>query len=182
MRLFTRIKIRLRKAKTMIYSDNIYCNYSHFYNALFNNKIKSVKQMRKILIKIIEKSYNKKIKTNKPAMTIFDEERHKVNVYWNEYFMRTILKLKYIFDEPKELCRKFRTEQRKYKQWDEYIDKFNEATASYSQLLTDKKYVYYLYIIRILDVKIIIYYNMNDKKLYTKKYKLQGDSLDNKKN
>ena len=43
MRLFTRIKIRLRKAKTMIYSDNIYCNYSHFYNALFNNKIKSVK-------------------------------------------------------------------------------------------------------------------------------------------
>ena len=88
----------------------------------------------------------------------------------------------YIFDEPKELCRKFRTEQRKYKQWDEYIDKFNEATASYSQLLTDKKYVYYLYIIRILDVKIIIYYNMNDKKLYTKKYKLQGDSLDNKKN
>ena len=124
MRLFTRIKIRLRKAKTMIYSDNIYCNYSHFYNALFNNKIKSVKQMRKILIKIIEKSYNKKIKINKPAMMIFDEERHKVNVYWNEYFMRTILKLKYIFDEPKELCRKFRTEQRKYKQWDEYIDKF----------------------------------------------------------
>ena len=115
-------------------------------------------------------------------MMIFDEERHKVNVYWNEYFMRTILKLKYIFDEPKELCRKFRTEQRKYKQWDEYIDKFNEATASYSQLLTDKKYVYYLYIIRILDVKIIIYYNMNDKKLYTKKYKLQGDLLDNKKN
>ena len=157
MRLFTRIKIRLRKAKPMIYSDNIYCNYSHFYNALFNNKIKSVKQMRKILIKIIEKSYNKKIKTNKPAMMIFDEERHKVNVYWNEYFMRTILKLKYIFDEPKELCRKFRTEQRKYKQWDEYIDKFNEATASYSQLLTDKK-------------------------LYTKKYKLQGDLLDNKKN
>ena len=182
MRLFTRIKIRLRKAKTMIYSDNIYCNYSHFYNSLFNNKIKSVKQMRKILIKIIEKSYNKKIKTNKPAMMIFDEERHKVNVYWNEYFMKTILKLKYIFDEPKELCRKFRTEQRKYKQWDEYIDKFNEATASYSRLLTDKKYVYYLYIIRILDVKIIIYYNMNDKKLYTKKYKLQGDLLDNKKN
>ena len=115
MGLFTSIKIRLRKAKTMIYSDNIYCNYSHFYNALFNNKIKSVKQMRKILIKIIEKSYNKKIKTNKPAMMIFDEERHKVNVYWNKYFMRTILKLKYIFDEPKELCRKFRTEQRKYK-------------------------------------------------------------------
>lgn len=72
MRLFTRIKIRLRKAKTMFYSDNIYCNYSHFYNAPFNNKIKSVKQMRKILIKIIEKSYNKKIKTNKPAMMIFD--------------------------------------------------------------------------------------------------------------
>ena len=47
-----------------------------FYNALFNNKIKSVKQMRKILIKIIEKSYNKKIKTNKHAMMIFDEERH----------------------------------------------------------------------------------------------------------
>ena len=177
MRLFTRIKIRLKKAKTMIYSDNIYCNYSHFYNALFNNKIKSVKQMRKILIKIIEKSYNKKIKTNKPAMMIFDEERHKVNVYWNEYFMRTILKLKYIFDKPKELCRKFRTEQRKYKQWNEYIDKFNETTASYSQLLTDKKYVYYLYIIRILDVYIIIYYNMNNKKLYTKKCKLKEEDL-----
>ena len=55
MRLFTRIKIRLRKAKTMIYSDNIYCNYSHFYNALFNNKIKSVQptntQSRNIIIK-----------------------------------------------------------------------------------------------------------------------------------
>ena len=66
MRLFTRIKIILRKAKIMIYSDNIYCNYSHFYNALFNNKIKSVKQMRKILIKIIEKTYNKKLKQINP--------------------------------------------------------------------------------------------------------------------
>lgn len=110
-------------------------------------------------------------------MMIFDEERHKVNVYWNEYFMRTILKLKYIWDKPKELCRKFKTEHRKYKQWDECIDKFNVATASYSQLSTDKEYVYYLYIIRILDMKIIIYYNMNNKKIYTKKYKLQGDSL-----
>ena len=177
MRLFTRIKIRLRKAKTMIYSDNIYCNYSHFYNALFNNKIKSVKQMRKILIKIIEKSYNKKIKTNKPAMMIFDEERHKVNVYWNEYFMRNILKLKDIWGEPRKLCRKFKKEHRKYNRWDEYIDKFNITTESYSQLSTDKEDVYYLYSIRILDAYIIIYYNMNNKKLYTKKCKLKEEDL-----
>ena len=73
------------------------------------------------------------------------------------------------------MCRKFKKEHRKYNQWDKYINKFNVTTESYSQLLTDKEDVYYLYSIRILDVNIIIYYNMNNKKLYTKKYKLKED-------
>lgn len=175
MGLFTYIKIILRKAKIMNYSDDIYRNYSYFYRALFDNKIKSVKQMKKILIKIIEKIYNKKIKVNEPAMMIFDKERHDIDIYWNEYFMRNILKLKDIWGEPRKLCRKFKKEHRKYNQWDKYINKFNVTTESYSQLLTDKEDVYYLYSIRILDVNIIIYYNMNNKKLYTKKYKLKED-------
>lgn len=175
MGLFTYIKIILRKAKIMNYSDDIYRNYSYFYRALFDNKIKSVKQMKKILIKIIEKTYNKKIKVNEPAMMIFDKERRDIDIYWNEYFMRNILKLKDIWDEPRKLCRKFKKEHRKYNRWDEYINKFNVTTESYSQLSTDKEYVYYLYSIRILDVNIIIYYNMNNKKLYTKKYKLKED-------
>ena len=40
----------------MIYSDNIYCNYSHFYNALFNNKIKSVKHIENSYTHIILKN------------------------------------------------------------------------------------------------------------------------------
>ena len=177
MGLFTCIKIRLRKIKIMNYSNDIYRNYSYFYRALFDNKIKSVKQMKKILIKIIEKTYNKKIKVNEPAMMIFDKERHDINVYWNEYFMRNILKLKDIWGEPRKLCRKFKKEHRKYNRWDEYIDKFNITTESYSQLSTDKEDVYYLYSIRILDAYIIIYYNMNNKKLYTKKCKLKEEDL-----
>jgi hypothetical protein len=135
--------------------------------------------MKKILIKMVEKSYNKTVNENKPAMIIYDKERHDVELYWNEYYMRNILKLKDVYDDARALCRKYRKENRKFKAWDEIINKFNDSTASYSQLLTDKGDVYYLYIIRILDVKIDIYYNMTKKKLYTKKRKINEDIYDN---
>jgi len=43
------------------------------------------------------------------------------------------------------------------------------------QLIDDSVNICYLYIIRIIDVKIIIYYDMNNKRLYTKKYKIKGE-------
>jgi hypothetical protein len=137
--------------------------------------------MKKILIKMIEKSYNKTIKEDKPAMIIYDKERHDVDIYWNEYFMRNVLQLKDIFDEPRKLCRQYRKEQRKYKDIDESIKSINDKTISYLQLMVGIDNIYYLYIIRILDVKIIIYYDMSNKRLYTKKYKIKGEKSNDKK-
>jgi hypothetical protein len=147
---------------------------------LFHNQIKDLKQMKKILIKMVEKSYNKTIKEDKPAMIIYDKERHDVELYWNEYFMRNVLQLKDIFDEPRKLCRQYRKEQRKYKDIDESIKSINDKTISYLQLMVGIDNVYYLYIIRILDVKIIIYYDMSNKRLYTKKYKIKGEKSNDK--
>jgi hypothetical protein len=140
---------------------------------LFHNQIKDLKQMKKILIKMVEKSYNKTIKEDKPAMIIYDKERRDVDIYWNEYFMRNVLQLKDIFDEPRRLCRQYRKEQRKYKDIDESIKSINDKTNSYMQLINESINICYLYIIRILDVKIIIYYDMNNKRFYTKKYKIK---------
>jgi hypothetical protein len=136
--------------------------------------------MKKILIKMVEKSYNKTIKEDKPAMIIYDKERHDVELYWNEYFMRNVLQLKDIFDEPRKLCRQYRKEQRKYKDIDESIKSINDKTISYLQLMVGIDNIYYLYIIRILDVKIIIYYDMSNKRLYTKKYKIKGEKNNDK--
>ena len=171
--LIRKIKHRFKMIFKSKYDNDIYCNYLHFYNMLFHNKIKDLKQMKKILIKMVEKSYNKTIKEDKPTMIIYDKERHDVELYWNEYFMRNVLQLKDIFDEPRKLCRQYRKEQRKYKDIDESIKSINDKTNSYMQLVNESINICYLYIIRILDVKIIIYYDMNNKRLYTKKYKIK---------
>ena len=85
--------------------------------------------VKKILIKMVEKSYNKTIKDNRLSMEIYDKERHNVDIYWNAYFMRNILQLKDIFDvEHKSLCRQYRKANRKYKDWDDIINKFNKST------------------------------------------------------
>ena len=173
--LIRKIKHRFKMIFKSKYDNDIYCNYLHFYNMLFHNQIKDLKQMKKILIKMVEKSYNKTIKEDKPAMIIYDKERHDVKLYWNEYFMRNVLQLKDIFDEPRKLCRQYRKEQRKYKDIDESIKSINDKTISYLQLMVGIDNIYYLYIIRILDVKIIIYYDMSNKRLYTKKYKIKGE-------
>ena len=173
--LIRKIKHRFKMIFKTKYDNDIYCNYLHFYNMLFHNQIKDLKQMKKILIKMVEKSYNKTIKEDKPAMIIYDKERHDVELYWNEYFMRNVLQLKDIFDEPRKLCRQYRKEQRKYKDIDESIKSINDKTISYLQLMVGIDNIYYLYIIRILDVKIIIYYDMSNKRLYTKKYKIKGE-------
>ena len=178
--LIRKIKHRFKMIFKSKYDNDIYCNYLHFYNMLFHNRIKNLKQMKKILIKMVEKSYNKTIKEDKPAMIIYDKERHDVELYWNEYFMRNVLKLKDIFDEPRKLCRQYRKEQRKYKDIDESIKSINDKTISYLQLMVGLDNIYYLYIIRILDVKIIIYYDMSNKRLYTKKYKIKGEKSNDK--
>ena len=178
--LIRKIKHRFKMIFKSKYDNDIYCNYLHFYNMLFHNRIKNLKQMKKILIKMVEKSYNKTIKEDKPAMIIYDKERHDVELYWNEYFMRNVLQLKDIFDEPRKLCRQYRKEQRKYKDIDESIKSINDKTISYLQLMVGIDNVYYLYIIRILDVKIIIYYDMSNKRLYTKKYKIKGEKSNDK--
>jgi len=178
--LIRKIKHRFKMIFKSKYDNDIYCNYLHFYNMLFHNQIKDLKQMKKILIKMIEKSYNKTIKEDKPAMIIYDKERHDVDIYWNEYFMRNVLQLKDIFDEPRRLCRQYRKEQRKYKDIDESIKSINNKTSSYLQLMVGLDNIYYLYIIRILDVKIIIYYDMSNKRLYTKKYKIKGEKNNDK--
>lgn len=178
--LIRKIKHRFKMIFKSKYDNDIYCNYLHFYNMLFHNQIKDLKQMKKILIKMVEKSYNKTIKEDKPAMIIYDKERHDVDIYWNEYFMRNVLQLKDIFDEPRRLCRQYRKEQRKYKDIDESIKSINDKTSSYLQLMVGLDNIYYLYIIRILDVKIIIYYDMSNKRLYTKKYKIKGEKNNDK--
>ena len=178
--LIRKIKHRFKMIFKSKYDNDIYCNYLHFYNILFHNQIKNLKQMKKILIKMVEKSYNKTIKEDKPAMIIYDKERHDIELYWNEYFMRNVLQLKDIFDEPRKLCRQYRKEQRKYKDIDESIKSINDKTISYLQLMVGIDNIYYLYIIRILDVKIIIYYDMSNKRLYTKKYKIKGEKNNDK--
>jgi len=178
--LIRKIKHRFKMIFKSKYDNDIYCNYLHFYNMLFHNRIKNLKQMKKILIKMVEKSYNKTIKEDKPAMIIYDKERHDIELYWNEYFMRNVLQLKDIFDEPRKLCRQYRKEQRKYKDIDESIKSINDKTSSYLQLMVGLDNIYYLYIIRILDVKIIIYYDMSNKRLYTKKYKIKGEKSNDK--
>lgn len=178
--LIRKIKHRFKMIFKSKYDNDIYCNYLHFYNMLFHNQIKNLKQMKKILIKMVEKSYNKTIKEDKPAMIIYDKERHDIELYWNEYFMRNVLQLKDIFDEPRRLCRQYRKEQRKYKDIDESIKSINDKTISYLQLMVGVDNIYYLYIIRILDVKIIIYYDMSNKRLYTKKYKIKGEKSNDK--
>lgn len=180
MYILRKIKHRFKMIFKTKYDNDIYCNYLHFYNMLFHNRIKDLKQMKKILIKMVEKSYNKTINENKPAMIIYDKERHDVELYWNEYFMRNVLQLKDIFDEPRKLCRQYRKEQRKYKDIDESIKSINDKTISYLQLMVGIDNIYYLYIIRILDVKIIIYYDMSNKRLYTKKYKIKGEKNNDK--
>ena len=178
--LIRKIKHRFKMIFKSKYDNDIYCNYLHFYNMLFHNQIKDLKQMKKILIKMVEKSYNKTVKEDKPAMIIYDKERHDVELYWNEYFMRNVLQLKDIFDEPRRLCRQYRKEQRKYKDIDESIKSINDKTISYLQLMVGIDNIYYLYIIRILDVKIIIYYDISNKRLYTKKYKIKGEKSNDK--
>ena len=179
--LIRKIKHRFKMIFKSKYDKNFYCNYLHFYGMLFHNQIKDLKQMKKILIKIVEKSYNKTIKEDKPAMIIYDRERHKIDLYWNEYFMRNVLRLKDIFDnKPKKLCRQYKKEQRKYKDIDESIKSINDKTSSYMQLIDDSVNICYLYIIRIIDVKIIIYYDMSNKRLYTKKYKIKGEKNNDK--
>ena len=178
--LIRKIKHRFKMIFKSKYDNDIYCNYLHFYNILSHNQIKNLKQMKKILIKMVEKSYNKTIKEDKPAMIIYDKERHDIELYWNEYFMRNVLQLKDIFDEPRKLCRQYRKEQRKYKDIDESIKSINDKTISYLQLMVGIDNIYYLYIIRILDVKIIIYYDMSNKRLYTKKYKIKGEKNNDK--
>ena len=178
--LIRKIKHRFKMIFKSKYDNDIYCNYLHFYNMLFHNQIKDLKQMKKILIKMVEKSYNKTVKEDKPAMIIYDKERHDVELYWNEYFMRNVLQLKDIFDEPRRLCRQYRKEQRKYKDIDESIKSINNKTSSYLQLMVGLDNIYYLYIIRILDVKIIIYYDISNKRLYTKKYKIKGEKSNDK--
>jgi len=178
--LIRKIKHRFKMIFKSKYDNDIYCNYLNFYDMLFHNQIKDLKQMKKILIKMIEKSYNKTIKEDKPAMIIYDKERHDIELYWNEYFMRNVLQLKDIFDEPRKLCRQYRKEQRKYKDIDESIKSINDKTISYLQLMVGIDNIYYLYIIRILDVKIIIYYDMSNKRLYTKKYKIKGEKSNDK--
>lgn len=179
--LIRRIKYIFKNIFKSKYQDNIYCNYLYFYNMLLYDQIKNLKQMKKILIKMIEKSYNKIINEDKPAMIIYDRERHKIDLYWNEYFMRNVLWLKDIFyDKSKKLCRQYKKEQRKYKDDDESIKSLNDKTNSYMQLIDGSINICYLYIIRILDVKIIIYYDMNNKRLYTKKYKIKGEKSNDK--
>ena len=174
--IMKKIKYRFKMIFKSKYDDNIYCNYLNFYNMLFHNEIKNLKQMKKILIKMVEKSYNKIINEDKPAMFIYDNERQKVDLYWNKYFMRNVLQLKDIFDDkPKNLCRKYKKENRKYKQWDYIINKFNNE--SYLEA-SDKVNEYLMYIIRILDIKIDIYYNAEKRKLYTKKYKINENVYD----
>lgn len=177
--LIRKIKYRFKTIFKSKYDKSMFCNYLHFYNILFHNRIKDLKQMKKILIKIVEKSYNKTIKTNRPAMFIYNKERHDVELYWNEYFMRNVLELRNIWDEPRDLCKKYKKENKKYKQWDNTIESFNNTTKSY--LTMDFK-DYCMYTIRILDVKIDIYYNMNKNKLYTKKRKIKEDVYDTLKN
>ena len=121
--LMRKIRYRFKMIFKSKYNKSMYCNYLHFYNMLFHNHIKNIKQMKKILIKMVEKSYNKTINENKPAMFIYNKERHDVDIYWNKYFMRNVLELKDIWDKPRDLCRKYKKENRKYKQWDSIIKK-----------------------------------------------------------
>ena len=179
--LIRKIRHRFKMIFKSKYDKSMYCNYMYFYDILFHNRIKNIKQMKKILIKMVEKSYNKTINENKPDMFIYNKERHDIDIYWNEYFMRNVLKLKDIFDEPKKLCRQYRKEHRKFKYIDESIKSMNDKTDSYLQLATGLDNIYYLYIIRILDVKIIIYYDMDNKRLYTEKYKIKGEKSNVKK-
>ena len=176
--LLRRIKHKIIMIFKSKYRDSIYCNYLLFYNMLFHNEIKNLKQMKKILIKMVEKSYNRTIKDNRLTMEIYDKERHDVDIYWNVYFMRNIIQLKDVFDvEHKNLCRQYRKANRKYKDWDDIINKFNKSTESY--LAPDnEKNNYLMYIIRILDTKIDIYYNKEKKKLYTKKYIINENVYD----
>ena len=176
--LLRRIKHKIIMIFKSKYRDSIYCNYLLFYNMLFHNEIKNLKQMKKILIKMVEKSYNRTIKDNRLTMEIYDKERHDVDIYWNVYFMRNIIQLKDVFDvEHKNLCRQYRKANRKYKDWDDIINKFNKSTESY--LAPDnEKNNYLMYIIRILDTKIDIYYNTEKKKLYTKKYIINENVYD----
>lgn len=176
--LIRKIKYRFKMIFKSKYDKSFYCNYLNFYNMLYHNRIKNLKQMKKNLIKMVEKSYNKTINEDKPTMFIYNKERQCVDRYWNEYFMRNVLQLKDIYDEPKKLCRQYRKANRKYKEWDEIINKFNKSTESYLEP-SDNKNEYLMYIIRILDVKIDIYYNTAEKrKLYTKKYKINENVYD----
>ena len=174
--IIRKIKNRFKMIFKSKYDNHIYCNYLEFYNMLLHDQIKDLKKMKKILIKMVEKSYNKTINDDKPAMFIYNRERHDVDLYWNEYFMRNVLKLRDVYGKKfKDLCRQYKKENKKYKQWDNIIKSFNSATESY--LTMDFK-DYHMYIIRILDVKIDIYYNMNKNKLYTKKRKINENVYD----
>lgn len=169
--------MRMRKKE-----KDIYIQYLDFYDKIFDEDIKTLKQLKRYLIKCIEIAYNKKVTENKPEMMIYEKERHDIEVYWEGYFKKVLIELKHIYGNAKELCRQYKKENKeiKYRKMiDESIEKSNKATAHY--LTMDFRYKYNMYTIRILDTIIDIYYDMGKNKFFTKKHKIKGDLYDIKK-